>query len=289
MEVTVASTRLSHVYLRDKVTEALVEDLGDPPNDPTTESIIPAQMCAEALLVARTDGVVAGMFAVVEVFRQLDPRIALEPLVEDGRPVAGGQSLARLQGPLRGLLMGERTALNFLQRLSGIASLTATYVEAVGGTRAMILDTRKTSPGQRPLERYAVAAGGGVNHRYNLAAAVLIKDNHVLAAGGVAEALRRARATDLPVQLEVDTLDQLDQALEVGADRILLDNFAPALVAEAVLRVAGRAELEVSGGVSLGNIRDYALTGVDRIAVGALTHSVRALDISMEVVRTWPQ
>jgi len=191
MGQAVASEHLSDVHVRAKVAEALAEDLGDPPRDPTTESIVPEDLHAEALLLARSEGVLAGMFVAAEVFRQLDTHIELTPLIEEGGWVTGGQTLARIRGPLRGLLMGERVALNFLQRLSGIASLTARYVEAVAGTGAMVLDTRKTSPGQRPLERYAVAAGGGVNHRFNLATSVLIKDNHVLAAGGVAEARAR--------------------------------------------------------------------------------------------------
>jgi nicotinate-nucleotide pyrophosphorylase (carboxylating) len=279
--------QLTDEYLAAKVEEALREDLGAPPTDMTTTAVVPASLCAEAALVAGREGVLAGLFVAAEVFRQADPAIELVALASDGERIAPGRTLARVSGRLRGLLIAERVALNFVQRLSGVATLTRRYADAVAGTAAVVLDTRKTTPGLRPLERWAVLAGGGVNHRYNLADSVLIKDNHVAAAGGVAEAVRRAHAAGLRVEVEVDDLGQLDEALAAGSEAVLLDNMTPARVAEAVRVTAGRVPLEVSGGVDLTTIADYARTGVDRISVGALTHSAPALDISMEVIRTW--
>jgi nicotinate-nucleotide pyrophosphorylase (carboxylating) len=191
-----------------------------------------------------------------------------------------------VRGPLGSLLRAERTALNFLQQLSGVATLTRLYVDAAR-ERSIVLDTRKTAPGLRPLQRHAVRAGGGVNHRFDLADAVLVKDNHVAAAGGTAEAIRLARGSGLPVEVEVETLAELDVALAEQAECVLLDNMTPAQVGEAVRRTAGRSVLEVSGGVTLATIEAYATTGVDRISVGALTHSAPALDVSMEVTCTW--
>ena len=279
--------QLTDGYLAAKVEEALREDLGVPPGDLTTEAVAPGSLCAEAELVAGREGVLAGLFVAAEVFRRVDPDSGLVALAGEGERIGPGRALARVSGRLRGLLMAERVALNFLGRLSGVATLTRRYADAVEGTAAVVLDTRKTTPGLRPLERYAVLAGGGVNHRYNLADSVLIKDNQVVAAGGVAGAGRRANAAGLLVEVEVDNLDQLDEALTAGAEAVLLDNMTAAQVAEAVRATAGRVPLEVSGGVDLTTIADYARTGVDRISVGALTHSAPALDISMEVKRTW--
>jgi nicotinate-nucleotide pyrophosphorylase (carboxylating) len=270
-------------YLEDKVREALDEDAAD--RDVTTASVVPPGLRAEAELRAGAAGVVAGMTAAREAFRQVDAGAEFEGLVEDGARVAPGDVVARVRGPLAGLLRAERTALNFLQQLSGAATLTRRYVDAAGSTA--VLDTRKTAPGLRPLQRLAVRAGGGVNHRPDLAGAVLIKDNHVAAAGGTAEAIRLARRSGLPVEVEVETLDELDVALAERAECVLLDNMSPTEVGEAVRRTAGRAVLEVSGGVTLATIAAFAATGVDRISVGALTHSAPALDISMEVTRTW--
>jgi len=270
-------------YVEDKVREALAEDAAD--RDVTTGAVVPPDACAEVELRAGADGVVAGLAVAQEAFRQVDGEIAFEALVEDGGRVAPGDVLARARGPLAGILRAERTALNFLQQLSGVATLTRRYVDAAAP--AAVLDTRKTAPGLRRLQRLAVRAGGGVNHRPDLAGAVLIKDNHVAAAGGTAAAIRLARAAGLPVEVEVETLDELDAALAERAECVLLDNMSPAEVAEAVRRTAGRALLEVSGGVTLATIAGYAATGVDRISVGALTHSASALDISMEVTRTW--
>jgi nicotinate-nucleotide pyrophosphorylase (carboxylating) len=278
--MTAATTR---AYLERKVREALDEDAVE--RDVTTAAVVPAELCAEAELRAGAAGVVAGLAVAEEVFRQVDGEAAFEALTADGARVAPGDVLARVRGPLTSLLRAERTALNFLQQLSGVAALTRRYVDAAGPVA--VLDTRKTAPGLRPLQRLAVRAGGGVNHRPDLAGAVLIKDNHVAAAGGTAAAIRLARRSGLPVEVEVESLAELDVALAERAECVLLDNMGPADVAEAVRRTAGRAVLEVSGGVTLTTIAAFAATGVDRISVGALTHSAPALDISMEVTRTW--
>jgi len=274
---------LTRSYLVGKVWEALDEDAAD--RDVTTAAIVTDDLWAEADLLAGGDGVVAGLDAAEETFVQVDGDAEFDALVADGARVAGGDVLARVRGRLAGLLRAERTALNFLQQLSGVATLTRRYADAAGGSA--VLDTRKTVPGLRPLQRLAVAAGGGVNHRTDLAEAVLVKDNHVAAAGGTAAAVRLARRSGLPVEVEVESLDELDAALAERAEMVLLDNMTPDQVAEAVRRTAGRAVLEVSGGVTLDTVAAYAATGVDRISVGALTHSAPALDISMEVRRTW--
>ncbi|MDX6516983.1 MAG: hypothetical protein QOH73_2649 [Gaiellaceae bacterium] len=265
------------------ITEGLAEDVGS--GDVTSLAIDPAQRC-QALLVLQEEGTVAGLPAARAVFAQLDLDVAFTPLVEEGQQVDElPQALARLEGPARAILTGERLALNLLARLCGIATLTRRYVDAVAGTGVAILDTRKTTPGLRALEKYAVRCGGGRNHRFGLYDATLLKDNHVRLAGGVGPAVERLRAqTELPLELEVDTLDQLEEALALGVERILLDNMSPASVRQAVARAAGRAELEVSGGVTLDTVRAYADAGPDFISVGALTHSARSLDVSLEVV-----
>jgi nicotinate-nucleotide pyrophosphorylase (carboxylating) len=279
----VQSPAVTRAYLERKVREALDEDAVD--RDVTSAAVVARDLWADAELRARSEGVVAGVEVAAEVFRQVDARIAFEPLAPDGARVHPGVVVAWVRGPLTSLLRAERTALNFLQQLAGVATLTRRYVDAAG--RAAVLDTRKTVPGLRPLQREAVRAGGGVNHRPDLAGALLVKDNHVAAAGGTAAAVRLARAAHLPVEVEVESLEELDAALAERAECVLLDNMTPAQVAEAVRRTAGRAVLEVSGGVSLATVAAYAETGVDRISVGALTHSAPALDISMEVTRTW--
>jgi nicotinate-nucleotide pyrophosphorylase (carboxylating) len=276
-------TDLPDGYLERKVREALDEDAAG--HDVTTDAVVPPDLCADVELRAGGPGVVAGMAVAGEAFRQVVPEATFEARTPDGTRVARGDVLATVRGPLAGLLRAERTALNFLQQLSGVASLTRRYVDAAGTSK--VLDTRKTAPGLRHLQRLAVTAGGGVNHRFDLASAVLIKDNHVAAAGGTAPAIRLARASGLPVEIEVESLADLDVALAERAECVLLDNMSPDDVAEAVRRTAGRAVLEVSGGVSLDTIGAFAATGVDRISVGALTHSAPALDISMEVTRTW--
>lgn len=278
--------QLTPEYLRAKVAEALEEDLGMSLRDVTSDNVVPEPMRGEAQLIAREAGVIAGLLVAEEVCRQVDGRLELTQLASDGSPVEAGGSIAELRGPLRGILRAERTALNFIQQLSGVATLTRRCVDAAG--EVAILDTRKTVPGLRPLQRYAVAAGGGTNHRYNLASAVLIKDNHLIAAGGVAAGIEAARAAGLPIEVEVAHPAQLEAAIAAGADVVLLDNMSPAQVATAVERVGGRVAVEVSGGVTLDNLAEYAAAGPDRISIGALTHSAPALDISLEVVNTWP-
>jgi nicotinate-nucleotide pyrophosphorylase (carboxylating) len=286
--MTIAPAELTSTYLQEKVAEALREDLGAAHRDVTSDSVVDARLWASAELRAKSAGVVAGLSVAEEVFRQVDAAISFGTVVADGAVVAPDSLLVRVSGPLRALLRAERTALNFLQQLSGVATLTRRFVDAAG-PGVDLLDTRKTVPGLRPLQRWAVAAGGGVNHRYNLESAVLIKDNHVAAAGGTAAAIRLARSSGLPVEVEVENLAELRVALEEGAEGVLLDNMTPADVGEAVRLTAGRAVLEVSGGVTLDNVGAYGATGVDRISVGALTHSAPALDVSMEVTDRWQQ
>jgi nicotinate-nucleotide pyrophosphorylase (carboxylating) len=261
---------------------ALAEDLGE--GDVTTEATVRADATGSADLVVREPGIVCGLGIAEAVFRVLDPDLRFERLVDEGAAVAAGTAVARVAGPERAILTGERTALNFLARLSGIATLTRRYVDAVEGTSAAILDTRKTTPGLRALEKHAVACGGGRNHRFRLDDGVLVKDNHLRAAGSVATAVERLRAaTPLSVEVECDTLEQVEEALAAGADAILLDNMTPDRLRAAVALAGGRARLEASGGVTLENVRAVAETGVDEISVGALTHSVRSLDVSLEL------
>ncbi len=257
----------------------LAEDVGD--GDVTTEAIVPADARLEASLLLKEQGVVCGLAPAEEVFRALDPDVEFEQLVRDGTAASG--EVARVSGNARALLTGERTALNLLGRLSGIATLTRRYVDAVAGTGATILDTRKTTPGLRELEKLAVLAGGGTNHRFGLYDAILIKDNHLRLGGGIAQSVESARRTGLPVEVECESLDDVRDALAAGADSILLDNMSPAGLREAVLLIDGRAKTEASGGVTLDNVRSIAETGVDFISVGALTHGARSLDVSMEV------
>lgn len=264
----------------DDVRRALAEDVG--PGD-LTAALVP-DTGAHAELVTRENAVLCGTAWFDEVFRQLDARARVAWLARDGERIAAGSVVARLDGPARALLTGERCALNFLQTLSGTATLAARYAEAVRGTRAKVLDTRKTLPGLRRAQKYAVACGGGHNHRLGLYDAVLIKENHIAAAGSVAAALDAARAvagTNVPVEIEVENLAQLREALAAGARHVLLDNFDLAGLREAVHITAGRARLEASGGVTLDNIRAIAETGVDEISVGGLTKHVRAVDLSL--------
>ena len=266
------------------IDRALAEDAGR--GDPTTEATVPENLETIADVLFREPGIVCGIHVAFEVVRRLDPNAELEVLVPDGTAVAGAPATAaRIRASARAALTAERTALNLLQRLSGIATMTGRYVAAVDGTGVEILDTRKTAPGLRELDKHAVACGGGTNHRPDLGAAILIKDNHVALAGGVAQAVRAARAArpDLHVQAEADTLDQLREAIAAGADSVLLDNMPPERLREAVAVAAGRVKLEASGGITLDTVRAVADTGVDAISIGALTHSVRALDISLEV------
>jgi nicotinate-nucleotide pyrophosphorylase (carboxylating) len=273
--------------IREVVGRALREDVGS--GDVTTLAVIPAEAKAEAAFVMREAGVVAGLPVLVEVFAAVDPSLAVSLLVREGERVAAGAEVARVVGSARGILTGERVALNLLQRMSGIATLTARYVAAVAGLPVQVLDTRKTTPGLRALEKYAVRVGGGTNHRFGLYDAVMLKDNHlaVLAAQGIAlgEAVRRTRAAVGPmvrIEVEVESVAAAREAAAAGADMILLDNMAPAMLREAVAAVGGRAKLEASGGITLETIRAVAESGVDYISVGALTHSVRALDIGLD-------
>jgi nicotinate-nucleotide pyrophosphorylase (carboxylating) len=264
------------------VVAALAEDVGA--GDVTTEATVPADAVGTAELFVKEPGVVCGIGLAEAVFRNLDPDIHFEALVDDETVVDGTTTVAVVAGPLRAILTGERTALNFLGRLSGIATLTRRYVDAVAGTGVAILDTRKTTPGLRRLEKHAVACGGGRNHRFGLDDGVLVKDNHLRAAGSVGGAVERVRAaTPLPVELECDTLAQVAEAVDAEVDVILLDNMTADELVAAVALVQGRARLEASGGVTLENVRALAETGVDEISVGALTHSARSLDVSLEL------
>jgi len=266
------------------IARALAEDVGS--GDVTTDAIVPADLRGSADVVVREAGVICGLDQAFAVLLELDPEARMERLAEDGDLISEPpQVVARMHASVRALLTGERTALNLLQRMSGIATATRRYADLVSGTGVQLLDTRKTAPGLRALDKHAVACGGGTNHRAGLHDAVLIKDNHVAVAGGVPAAIERVRRLQAgrPVEIEVDTLDQLQQALDAGADVILLDNMPPAQLRRAVATTAGRARLEASGGITTDTIREVAETGVDAISVGALTHSVRALDIALEV------
>jgi nicotinate-nucleotide pyrophosphorylase (carboxylating) len=266
------------------VLAALAEDIGD--GDITTLSTIPEEMRLTGRFLAKESGVVAGVQVVWRAFALLDPRVELLVLIGDGLCVERGQVIARVSGPGRAILSGERVALNFLQRMSGIATATSRYVAAIEGTHATILDTRKTVPGLRVLDKWAVRLGGGSNHRIGLFDMVLIKDNHIAAVGSITEAVGRVRANDprsRPIEVEVTNLDQLAEALALPIDRILLDNMPPDVMREAVSMADGRIPLEASGGINLDSVREVAETGVDFISVGALTHSVEARDISLDL------
>jgi len=279
-----AKLELPPFLVERAVAAALEEDLGQA-GDITTDPIIPAHATAEAEIVARKEGVIAGLDLAAASFKALDPDSQFAADVADGTRVAAGARLARIQGKARALLSAERVALNFLGHLSGIATLTAAYVAAVEGTKARIACTRKTTPGLRAFEKYAVRAGGGINHRFGLYDAVLVKDNHIAAAGGLAQALAKLRARNghlVKVEVEVDTLDQLDEALHFPIDAVLLDNMDAATLKKAVALVNGRVLTEASGGVSLETVRKIAETGVDLISVGALTHSAARLDLALE-------
>ena len=264
------------------VHAALAEDIGA--GDVTTDATIPADAVGVADLLVKEAGVVCGVRVAETTFRALDPDIRFEAIASDGDFVEPPALVARISGSERAILTGERVALNFLGRLSGIATLTRRYVDALEGTGTTVLDTRKTTPGLRELEKYAVACGGGRNHRFGLDDAVLVKDNHLRAAGSGSAAVELVRAaTALPIEVECDTLDQVAEALAVGVDAILLDNMTLDRLREAVDLTRGRARLEASGGVTLDTIRAIAETGVDEISVGALTHSARSLDVSLEL------
>lgn len=274
-------TRSELRQLRSIVRRALDEDMGE--GDLTTVSTVPARSILKGRFIAKKPGVVAGLEVARETFFMLDRRIEFQSKVKDGSRVSEGQLLAKVRGKGRALLSAERVALNFLQRMSGIATMTRAFVDAVQGTSAVILDTRKTAPGIRMLDKWAVRCGGGENHRFGLYDMVLIKDNHIAAAGGITQAVTQiwaAEQTGRFVEVEVKDLKELCEALSLKVDRILLDNMDVETLRDAVHFTAGRVPLEASGNVSLENVVDIAETGVDMISVGALTHSVRALDIN---------
>jgi len=279
-----AKLELPPFLVERAVAAALEEDLGQA-GDITTDPIIPAHATAEAEVVARKDGVIAGLDLAAASFKALDPDAQFVAGVADGAHATAGARIARVQGKARALLSAERVALNYLGHLSGIATLTAAYVAAIEGTKARIACTRKTTPGLRAFEKYAVRAGGGINHRFGLYDAVLVKDNHIAAAGGLAQALAKLRARTghlVKVEVEVDTLDQLCEALYFPIDAVLLDNMDVATLKKAVALVNGRLLTEASGGVNLETVRKIAETGVDLISVGALTHSAPRLDLALE-------
>lgn len=282
-----ATLPLSSEEIRQTVRTALAEDIGG--GDVTTLATVSETASARALMVAREPLVVAGLALAEAAFQEISQAVQVEKILHDGQRAEKGAGLMRVLGPARALLTAERVALNFVQRLSGVATLTAQFVAAVQGTRAKILDTRKTTPGLRRLEKYAVACGGGQNHRFGLFDMVLIKDNHLAALRNerpnpIAAAVARARraSPQLKVEVEADTIEQVAQAVEAGADFILLDNMTLPELRAAVQLVAGRAQTEASGGVNLGTVRAIAETGVDFISVGALTHSARAVDLALD-------
>ena len=263
------------------VSAALAEDVGT--GDRTTAALVPVDARCRAQLILEEPGVVCGVPIATAVFQAVDPSVRVEQLVDDGVAVTDVPAvLAHIDGPARAILTGERVALNLLGRLCGIASLTRRYVELTDGTGATILDTRKTTPGLRALEKYAVRCGGGANHRAGLYDAVLVKENHLRIAGGITAAVARLNGTG-GVEIEAETFEQVREALDAGVERILLDNMSTEQIAGAVALSAGRAKLEASGGISLDTVRSYAETGVDYISVGALTHGARSLDVSLEV------
>ncbi|HLN24437.1 MAG TPA: carboxylating nicotinate-nucleotide diphosphorylase [Patescibacteria group bacterium] len=270
-----------YAAVRRLIDDALAEDIGN--GDITSSSVIPAELRFRGVMAAREEMVVAGLPFAAEVFRTVVPEAIFTAKVTDGDKIAAGTVLAEMEGPARGLLTGERTALNLLQHLSGIATLTRRYVDCIEGTGAVLLDTRKTIPGLRQAAKYATRMGGAQNHRMGLYDGVLIKDNHIAVCGSVAEAVRRAQqAAAGKVEVEADTLEQVAEACEAGADIILLDNMSPAVLRQAVALVAGRAKTEASGGVNLDTIRAIAETGVDFISVGRLTQSAGAIDIGLD-------
>ncbi len=285
-----SAVKLDAEWVRREVRRFLDEDIGS--GDITTDRVIPPTVTARAKIVARERAVMAGIELAQTVFQELDTKVRFDQVAQDGEEIKAGATIANLSGRAAPILTGERLALNLLQRLSGIATLTRRYVDAVAGTGAHIFDTRKTTPGLRPFEKCAVRAGGGRNHRAGLYDAILIKDNHLAIAGGVAAAIRRARLASegsLWVQIEVESLDQLREALDEGVDAVLLDNMPPGLIGRAVELVrqhidGAKCWIEASGGITLENVREYADAGVDAISIGALTHSGRAVDFALEIL-----
>lgn len=272
----------SDVGLKKLITRALDEDMG--PGDLTTTAVLDGGETGVAQAVSKGDIIVAGIDVFREVFDAVDPSLVFEAQLADGRAAGKGDCIASISGSLKSILLAERVALNFFQRMSGIATLTRRYVEAVRGTGAMILDTRKTTPTLRGLEKYAVTAGGGTNHRFGLYDGVMIKDNHITAAGGITQAVRKVKGTIPPgmkIEVETKNLEEVAEALAARADIIMLDNMGTREMKEAVSFIDGKALVEASGNVTLSNVTEIAQTGVDRISVGALTHSAPAADISL--------
>ncbi len=274
------STKELPADLASCVRRALSEDIGK--GDLTAE-LIPLANQASAEVICREDAVLCGTAWFDEVFRQLDDAIEVNWLAADGEEIYAGQLICRLSGSARSLLSGERSALNFLQLLSGTASITRQYVEHLGASKTRLLDTRKTVPGLRTAQKYAVACAGGYNHRMGLYDAILIKENHILAAGSITLAVQQAKKSGHPTEVEVESIDELQEAISAGADSVLLDNFSPQKLLEAVALNAGRVKLEVSGGVEIDRLKEIAASGVDYISIGALTKHVRAVDFSMRI------
>lgn len=276
---------LNPIAVEELVRRALLEDIG--PGDITTEATIPADKTCTAVIIVREDGVLCGQPVAQAAFRVMDHSLTYEVLVPEGSVVTAGMEVARISGNARSILTAERVALNFMQRMSGIATTTRRLSESIKYYRARLVETRKTTPGLRIVEKYAVRVGGGLNHRFGLHDAVLIKDNHIAVAGGVRQAVvaaRKVASHTSRLEVEVDTLDQLQEALEAGADVILLDNMDPDTMKKAVEIVGGKAILEASGGITASNLEDVARSGVDIISMGALTHSVKSLDIGLDIV-----
>lgn len=274
---------MEYFGLDDFLLAALKEDVGT--GDITTNSCIPEKNRSYGEFVAKSEGVVCGLDVARRVFELVDPLIEFTELMQDGDFANKGDIIARVEGPSRGILTGERVALNIMQRLSGTATATARAVDQVRGSKARIVDTRKSTPGLRTLEKYAVRMGGGHNHRFNLADGVLIKDNHIRAAGGIAQAISAVRENVphvMKIEIETETLDQVHEALDAGADIIMLDNMSNELMSEAVKLISGRALTEASGNMGERELSEVAATGVDVISIGALTHSVKAMDISLK-------
>ena len=281
---TITSILPAAHIVHDAVKRALEEDIGN--GDLTTRATVPPNVTVSGVIIARAPGIVAGLPVAQEVFSQLDGRVRLETCVIDGTRVETNDVIARISGSARPILSGERVALNFLQQLSGVATATGKIVEQLRDTGTTLLDTRKTIPGLRALQRYAVRVGGGSNHRFNLFDGVLIKENHILAAGGIAPALERARRAVgpfTPVEIEIERLDQLEAAIKHGADMVLLDNMTTEEMIEAVALAAGRVKLEASGDITLERAHQIAETGVDYMSSGSLTHSSRALNLSLRL------
>ena len=270
----------------DLLDLAFAEDIGD--GDHTTLSTIPAEENGRQRLIIKQAGILSGVDIARKVFNKLDPSLKMTVFINDGARVKPGDIAFEVEGPVRSLLIAERTMLNIMQRMSGIATMTAEYQDRLKGLKTKVLDTRKTTPGMRILEKQAVKTGGGENHRIGLFDMILIKDNHVDFAGGIAQAVKKARdyckatGRDLKIEVETRNLDEVQQAIDAKADRIMLDNFTPELTREAVALINGRAETESSGGITIDNLRQYGETGVDYISVGALTHSVKGLDMSFK-------